>query len=229
MTEKGQLQFASVLASSIHDMKNSLGMVLNSLDGIVDPGLHQCRCTPEQVAQLQYEAKRINDNLIQLLTIYRMENAVYEARVDEVDVYDFLEEAFLQSKPMLEYRGVTADLACEPGLVWYFDRNLIAGVLDNIITNAMRYTKDRVRIGAAIDGEFLAISVEDNGRGFPVHMLEAGQHVDRDIDLVSGRTRLGLYFCAMVAELHENRGRQGTIHLANGGTLGGGRFTVLLP
>ncbi len=73
------------------------------------------------------------------------------------------------------------------------------------------------------------ISVEDNGPGFPPSMLESETGSEQDINIVSGRTKLGLVFCRMVAALHRNGGREGYIRLENGGKLGGGRFSVLLP
>lgn len=223
------LNFAAVLASSIHDMKNSLGMVLNSLDGIVDGETGECRCSAGQVAQLQYEAKRINDNLIQLLTIYKVEQEFYRPELTEVVVAEFLDECRLGSKPLLDHQGVALELVCDPDLVWYFDTSLMAGVIDNIITNAIRYTSSRIRLSAQLVADDLEIAVDDDGPGFPVSMLGTEHAMDRSVDLVRGRTRLGLFFCAMVAGLHSNGGRTGGIDVVNDGVLGGGRFLIRLP
>ena len=44
-----------------------------------------------------------------------------------------------------------------------------------------------------------------------------------------GRTGLGLYFCALVADLHRNKGVHGQIICDNRGLDGGGRFCLRLP
>jgi len=225
----GNLDFSTVLASSIHDMKNSLGMVLSSLEEIVDTDDDHCHCTPEQAAQLQYEAKRVNDNLVQLLTLYKVENQYYSANLTEVDVEDFLEESYLLNKPLLEHKGVETEIICEPGLTGYFDRELMAGVINNLVTNAVRYTNHRIQLDATTEEGYLCLSVNDDGPGFPERMLETDLENDNALEMVSGHTKLGLIFCTMVARLHRNGERQGAIKLQNNGTLGGGRFTIYIP
>ena len=72
--ESPKLDFSFVLASSVHDMKNSLGMLLNTLSNVIAT---YPPSSPEQAksyAVLEYEAARINSELIQLLSIYRLEN-----------------------------------------------------------------------------------------------------------------------------------------------------------
>lgn len=229
MNSPKQLDFTSILASSIHDMKNSLGMVLSALEEIVDPVEGRCRCTPEQVAQLQYEARRVNDNLVQLLTLYRLGSDLYSPNIDEVEVADFLDECYLLNKPLLDFKGIEAEVVCDPDLLGYFDRDLVAGVVNNIITNAVRYTETRIRVLAESREGFLVITVEDDGPGFPQPMLDTPSESLQEIDMISGRTKLGLVFCRKVAELHTSDHREGRIHLENGGPLGGGRFSLYLP
>ena len=67
------MQFYDVLASIIHDMKNSLGMVIHTLDDVTaDPDFKYRKI--ERITAMQNEAKRLNNNLIELLTLYKIEN-----------------------------------------------------------------------------------------------------------------------------------------------------------
>lgn len=223
------LDFADVLASSIHDMKNSLGMVLSALEEVVDAESGRCDCTPEQVGQLQYEAKRVNDNLIQLLTLYKMERGQYGLNVDEVDVAEFLEESYLKNKPLLEYKGIGLDMDVDEDVVGYFDRYLLDGVVDNVVTNATRYTRDRLKVTAEEADGWLHLRVQDNGEGFPPGMLGRATALEREGSFGAGRTKLGLHFCALVAGAHHNNGRSGYIELSNDSELGGGSFSIYLP
>lgn len=227
MLKDKRLNFSGILASSIHDMKNSLGMVLSSLDEIVDREAGECTCTPDQVGQLQYEAKRVNDNLIQLLSLYKLENGLYNANIEEIYVEEFLEESLLQVKPLLDFKGISGELDVDPDLMWYFDRQLMAGVIDNIVTNAVRYTRDRIVISATVKEDYLVLSINDNGPGFPEKMLGIDVTADDGIDMISGRTKLGLFFVSMVAAQHTNRGKEGYIRLENGDD--GGSFSIYLP
>lgn len=229
MKEEQHIDFSALLASSIHDMKNSLGMVLNSLENVFEVGPGKCRCSPEQVSQLQYEAKRVNDNLVQLLTLYKMDDGSYSPAITEVAVADFLEDCYLLQKPLLDYRGIEVTIDCSPDLVWFFDPFLLESVLNNTITNAVRYTRDRLVIRAGTIGNQLRLDVEDNGNGFPKEMLVHAGDAEEVLQYGARHTKLGLYFCSRIARAHVNGERRGTIEVANDGPLGGGRFSIYLP
>ncbi len=224
-----KVDLSTLLASSIHDTKNSLGMVLNSLDELLEQAGPdgECRCPAEKVGQLQYEARRLNDNLIQLLTIYRLEKHHYSPDIREWAISDFMADTVALHGPLLEFRNVGLELRCPQELHGYFDRDLVAGVLNNAINNALRYTRDRLRLSVTEAQGGLRFSVEDNGSGFPQAMLVSGS--GSAIDFGAGRTGLGLYFSSLVAGFHRNGEHRGHIELTNGGELGGGRFSLYLP
>lgn len=224
------IDFSTILAISIHDTKNALGMVLNSLDGLLDPATGECRCDASHVARLQYEARRVNDNLVQLLTLYRADNGLYQPRIGSCLVYEMLEDYYLANKPMMDHHGVSCDIDCAEDLAWALDQAMVAAVLENVITNTVRYTRDHIRIAAGNNDDWLLLDVEDNGPGFPAAML--GRRTvteDAPLDPKAGRTGLGLYFCSIIAQMHDSGERHGYIELSNDGSLGGGRFRLALP
>ncbi|HET7776158.1 MAG TPA: sensor histidine kinase, partial [Azospira sp.] len=64
------------LASSVHDMKNSISILIGSMEKILaesDPG----RAEYGEMTHMMYETKRINGNLIQLLALYKLGNHLY--------------------------------------------------------------------------------------------------------------------------------------------------------
>jgi len=220
--------FALIMASTVHDMKNSLSMLLHSLESI-------CENIPEEwkeannVATIQYEAERVNNDLIQLLGLYRLEHERLNIQIDEYFVGDFLEEQGARYEVLLSTRNIQLDISCDPNLVGYFDRDLVAGILNNAFTNAARYSKDRVKLSAYQEGDYLILEVADNGEGYPLSMCKNPGAVLNSIDFESGSTSLGLYFALHVAELHKQGDKAGYITLDNGGSLGGGIFKIHIP
>jgi K+-sensing histidine kinase KdpD len=227
MSDNDQISFSTILASTIHDVKNSLGIVLSSLDVLVHsigdslPGA--------QIGKLQCEAQKVNDNLVRLLALYKMENQGLALNVDEYFVHDFLEEIVLSEKAMLETRNIEVEIQCAADLAWYFDRDLIAGVLKNALNNASRYARSKVLITAEIVNHYLVLAVNDDGKGFSGDLLAEGQQRGHGVSFSSGNTGLGLYFTARVAGLHKNKDQQGVIELSNGHVLGGACFSIKLP
>ncbi|HSJ49607.1 MAG TPA: HAMP domain-containing sensor histidine kinase [Gammaproteobacteria bacterium] len=223
------LDFSLVLANTVHDMKNSLSMVVGALDQITE----QCGnagCASQQMfSQLRYEGKRLNSNLIQILTLYRIESDHYSLNISEQDVSELLEECYLENEGLLALKGIELEMDCEEDLLCFLDRELISSILNSVVNNAFKYTRDRIRIGARREDGYTAIFIEENGGGYPATMLHGAGQAPADIDIRNGSTGLGLYFTATIARMHHHKDRCGYITTTNDGIDGGGRFTLYLP
>lgn len=226
------LDFSSVIGSIGQDMKESLGMLLSALDGLRD------ELAPAQPSSrlntLQYEAQRIQSDLTQLLGLYRLQQQTSPAHVEEQFLPAFLEEQLSQHQALAAARGLTLRVDAAP-VVGYFDHELISGVLNTVINNAIRYTHTALCVSAREQDGYVLLTVADDGQGYPEHMRRPlnmlnPQRTDcADVESVMGTSSLGLYFAACVARMHQAPGRRGQIKLSNGGELGGGIFELWLP
>lgn len=222
------LDFPTVLASALHDMKNSLSIFLSMLEDLVnemkedDP--HYAR-----LFSLQYEGKRMGRDMTQLLGVYRGSNAQLAPNITEVDVADFLTEQLQVHEIMLAHKKIIADVECDASTVWFFDQEMVASIMNNIINNAYKYTRSRLTLrGEERDGGLL-LSIHDDGPGYPSSMLLDGRESLPPVDFKNGSTGLGLYFASLVARLHKNKGRSGYVCVCNEGVNGGGCFSLWLP
>lgn len=225
------ISFTDFIASSIHDMKNSLNIQVNSLESIASAC--RARLDNETLATLGpiiHEAHRMNANLIQLLGLYKLGKSIYPTDIAEQSVADVIHEALLHNRSVMQFKGITIEVDCDAGCYWYFDRDLVTGILLNALNNAYSYTSNRIRIAASEAGGWLELRVEDNGRGYPPSMLqEGGVEANKGVNFSSGSTGLGFYFSSCVAQMHKNGARQGSLTIENGGAYGGGCFVVRLP
>lgn len=216
-----------LLASCIHDMKNSIIMILNSVDEIQDDrdgsSNHE-----KQLANLRYEASRLNNDLMHLLGVYRYEGNTLPLIIDETEVWELLHEVHLRNQVLIEKYGHKFELDCDEDEIWYCDYNLVASVINNIIVNTVRYTQSKILIKASVKNDMLCIQVNDDGSGYPENMLME-PYEPQGINFRNGSTSLGLYFASCVAKLHRRKDQTGFIELSNGGELGGGLFSIYLP
>jgi len=229
---KQTISFTDILAMTLHDTKNSLGILFNNLEDII------AGCRAENCARhsdfytLQYEIQRLNHSLIRLLSLYKAEKSQLAVNIDYHAASDLLEEAGASHEVLLASRNIKLLTQCEEDLFWAFDRSLIEGVVDNVINNAFRYAKTAVKISATQENEYFVLKIEDDGAGYPPGMLinvEKQPAIKQEIDFQTGSTGLGLYFSMMVADMHTNRDKKGFISIVNGGSLGGGVFSIYLP
>lgn len=222
------------LASTAHDMKNSISVLSGTLETLLADASPRTESAYPQMAHMLYQTKRLNDNLIQLLALYKqVGKPEYPFDIQPLEIGHLVDQVVSAERILLKSRGIELETEFDPGLVWHFDEDLIVGVVGHAINNAIHYTKDRIRIAIAkVDG-CLEIRVEDNGSGYPAAMLEAGvsamSGVRTGVNFLTNSTGLGLYFSSEVAKMHKHRQRSGGLRLENGGKYGGGCFVLSLP
>ncbi|HUH67166.1 MAG TPA: HAMP domain-containing sensor histidine kinase [Syntrophales bacterium] len=227
-----EMDFSDILASTLHDTKNSMGMLFNTLEEVIGRCKEQDCEAYQGFYTLQYEVKRINNNLIRLLSLYKASRDQFQINVDYYSVPEFVEDVIMQNEPVLTSKGINVEVECPDDLFWTFDPGLVAGVLDNILNNAFRYTRKKLQVSAKKESGYLFICIEDDGSGYPECMLvEMGKdgHFKKNVNFDTGSTGLGLYFAMLVAKSHTNENKKGYISITNGGKYGGGVFTIAIP
>lgn len=216
--------FADLLASAVHDIKNSLGLVLNSAEHIADTVV-VAREDHETLALLQHEARRVNSDLMHLLGLYKLERGAPLVVPDVVDCAELLAELVAYNMPLLASRGIMLDVEECAAAEGYFDRTLVLGVLNSVLNNTFRHAKSRVSIGCAVHEGYTIFTVEDDGDGYPQAILDSDLSAPF-VGAANGSTGLGLYFARRVADLHRHRDRCGRIELSN---RPGSCFRLFLP
>ena len=109
------------------------------------------------------------------------------------------------------------------------DPSLLARILSNLLSNALRYTPagGEVHVELVLDGNQAVLSVADNGTGIPVEdqakVFERFYRADKARSRAAGGTGLGLAICQSLVEAHH-----GTIRFTSQPERGT-RFEVRLP
>jgi len=226
--DKSGVDFSMILASSAHDMKNSVGMLMNTLDQLMQELPPKTKAHSALYSSVQYESSRIHSELMQLLTLYRVKNTAVPIHIDQHFIVDIVEEQVARNQTLLDINNITLSTRCDPAISSYIDGDLIGSVIHNILLNSIRYTHTCVAITVVYKAGYLVISIEDDGEGYPKTMLE---HVfNAQVKSTSlNSTQLGLYFAHCIARQHSSNTQQGHIKLSNNKLLSGGCFELFLP
>lgn len=230
MNEKDAgLDFSMVIASTVHDMKNSLASLMQAHGQWHGRLSEEQKNTPER-GVIDYEFASLNGMMVQLLGLYKLEVDQLPLRPEYHEMDDFIEAQLAWHEEVLSSRGLLAtcevDSLCPLG---FFDRELIGSVVANVIINAIRFAKHSILISVREEEGQVVIMINDDGPGYPPSMIEFQSDHVQGINHASGSTGLGLYFAAQIAARHQRNGVCGRIELANGGALGGGMFSLYLP
>ncbi len=220
--------FVDVMACAVHDIKNSIGLLLDSADGVAAV-MSANGAGEHQLGSLQCEARRINYDLMHLLGLYKAERAGFRLHAEVVNCEELLEEVHAFNVELLARRGIALHAHCGSAVEGFFDRELVRGVVNSIVNNAFKHAISRVEIGCEVHDGYTVLSVDDDGAGYAPKLLAANDLAPGPSNYRSGNTGLGLFFARRIAALHEHRGRRGRIVLGNESHCGGGRFELWLP
>ncbi|MGC5701273.1 HAMP domain-containing histidine kinase [Pseudomonas sp. NFXW11] len=226
--EQRALDFSTVIASTVHDMKNSLAMLMQAQAQWL-ARLPEAQQAPEQ-GVIDYHFMHLNGMLVQLLGLYKLgvNQLPLQPAYHELD--DFIEAQLVSHQEVFKSRGISATYEVDPlSPLGFFDRELIASVLANCISNALRYARHALLISVSDEEGQMVLSINDDGAGYPQAMIERQEEYVQGINQSSGSTGLGLYFAGRIAGLHQRNGVCGHTRISNGGPLGGGLFKLYLP
>ncbi len=217
--------FPTILASTVHDIKNSLGTLLE----LVRQTAAKQDGQSAELSQLEFEAARINHSLMQLLVMYKVDSQKFSLDIEECPVIDIVDEAIHQQARLAGLHNIDLQVDCAADEMCYCDNAIISNSLAAVLNNALRYTHKTILIAVAEEDGYLTIAIEDDGEGYPPHFLAADLNDTAELDWVSGNTGLGLYFVSVMAGLHKNAGKSGFVRIDNESRLGGARFKLFLP
>ena len=223
------IDFASVMAVAVHDMKNSLSLLLQTIEDLSKSLPPSENISRQYIVDLHYEANRMNTTLVQILSLYRVELDALSLNIDECFMEDLVYEIIESNKTYTKQKNITCSVEVDSELSWFTDKDLLFLLLNDVLVNAIRYGASEIKISTVVENEYLCIAVEDNGPGYPQSMLDMSDAAMKSLSVNEGRTGLGLFFARMIAQTHKNKNRQGSIKLSNNSVTGGSIFKVLLP
>lgn len=221
--------FSSVIAVAIHDMKNSLSLLMQTIEQL---GKHIPKSdidAQEGINSVHYEANRMNITLVQVLSLYRSELDALPINIDECFIIDVIEELVESNRTYINQKNLSVSIDVDEDLCWYLDRELIYLMVHDVLINAIRYGCDHIVITAKEREGRLHITVVDDGSGYPQHMLDMATVTLSGFCISEGRTGLGLFFARLIAQAHKNDGETGYIKLSNDKKTNGSIFELCLP
>lgn len=125
MIEKQQaLDFSTVIASTVHDMKNSLAMLMQAHAQWL-ARLPEQQNAPEQ-GVIDYQFAHLNGMLVQLLGLYKLgiNQLPLQPAYHELD--DFIEAQLVSHQDVFKSRGISAAYEVDPlSPLGFFDREQI--------------------------------------------------------------------------------------------------------
>jgi signal transduction histidine kinase len=222
-----------VLGTVAHDLRNPLGVIMgraelmNELASIEPPPIAKLK---DQLAHIRSSAGQLTEMVNDLISDAMMDADNIAVRRERVDLVPMLGEIVSANRPLAEKKSQSIQLTSPPHQLWSCDPDRLREAIDNLVSNAIKYSPvgGRIEITMDVDGAQAVIGVRDEGPGLSAE----------DISRVFGRfqrlsarptggersTGLGLSIAKRIVELHGGR-----IGAQSAGAGRGATFTINLP
>ncbi|MDO3681190.1 cell wall metabolism sensor histidine kinase WalK [Paenibacillus ehimensis] len=219
------------VANVSHELRTPLTTIKSYLEALEDGALEEPQLAGKFVSVARNETERMIRLVTDLLQLSRLDSKQAIISKETTDVTEMLEEVADRFSFQLEQRMIAIEIDVEEHVdEIMLDRDRIDQVLDNLVSNAIKYTPEggHIRIHAGRrEPAVLEISVQDDGIGIPrkdlTRIFERFYRVDKARSRSMGGTGLGLSIAREIVKAHG-----GTIQLES--ELGQGtRVTFTLP
>jgi len=189
-----------------HELRTPLTLILGPLEDLAeDPELPQQ--SRRRVTLIQKSAERLRSLITEILEFRKTETQNRRLTVAKGDIGQFISEIFLNYKELNSNKNLQFVLEIADDLPQvYFDSEIITTVLNNFLSNAIKYTEQgSITTRVRRKGNSLKISVSDTGYGIAPDALP---HVfDRYYQAKGSHqasgTGIGLALVKSLARLHE--------------------------
>ncbi|HEX8402028.1 MAG TPA: ATP-binding protein [Allosphingosinicella sp.] len=202
------------VANASHELRTPLATLLGFLETLSDESVAEDGRTRSRFLRIMWdEARRMHRLVDDLISLSRIEAERFSLPRESVALLPLVEEARAALAPMLEDKGAAIRVDrrdTEPVVAG--DRAQLAQLLQNLITNAVKYGRPGTDVTVRFDEagpEMLRLSVIDEGEGIAAEHLprltERFYRVDPSRSRSIGGTGLGLAIVKHIVGRHRGR------------------------
>jgi len=217
----------TLLSSISHDLRTPLAVMAGAGSALAQHGATLDEATRVQLARsIETTAREMSELVSNVLDLVRLESGQVALRRDWQTLDDLLGSALGRYEERLAGHRVETRLPPDLPPVWV-DATLIVQLLANLFDNVAKYTPPgtRVSVSAVPAGDFVQVSIEDDGPGLPAgdpaRLFDKFQRGSDEGTVVG--VGLGLAIAQAIVRAHggeiEAQRREG----------GGARFVLTLP
>ena len=221
-----------ILGTVAHDLKNPLGVIMGRtemLTELISTGASGENITT-QIEHIRDAARRLTAMVDHLISDAMADAFDITIRREAVDIATLVGEVVEANQPLATNKQQTIEVAAPPHLATMCDIDRIREAIDNLVSNAIKYSPIGGRIVVLVthDDASLIIRVTDQGAGLSPEDLSRlfgrFQRLSAKPTAGESSTGLGLSIVKRIVDMHG-----GEVTAESGGPGKGSTFSITLP
>ena len=221
---QSQLRFVS---DASHELRTPIAVIQGYANLLDRWGKEDPEALQESIEAIKAETAGMQALVEQLLFLARSDNNSIVLNPDTLDVSQLAAEVLRDTQVIDQGHQLVSDI--ESGLWVTGDSGLLKQAMRIFVDNAIKYTPsgERIRVSAKSEGDWVSVSVSDNGIGIPEedlpHVFERFFRSDESRARKTGGTGLGLAIAKWTVQRHG-----GHVEILSRKDIGT-KLTMLLP
>jgi signal transduction histidine kinase len=221
-----------ILGTVAHDLKNPLGVILGRtemLTELIGAGSSKESVTA-QVEHIRDAAKRLTAMVDHLISDAMADAFDITIRREPIDIAGLVSEVAGANQPLATNKQQTITVSAPPNYVTMCDADRMREAIDNLVSNAIKYSPIGGTIAVAVSNERnnTVIRIADQGAGLSPEdlgrLFGRFQRLSAKPTAGESSTGLGLSIVKRIIDMHG-----GQVTADSGGPGQGSTFTVILP
>jgi signal transduction histidine kinase len=221
-----------ILGTVAHDLKNPLGVILGRTEMLTELiGADAAKDTVQaQVEHIRDATQRLTAMVNHLISDAMADAFDITIRREPVDVAALAGEVAEANRPLADNKQQHLAVTAEPGFMTSCDGDRIREAIDNLISNAIKYSPvgGRIAISVTQDNDATSIRVADQGAGLSPEdigrLFGRFQRLSAKPTAGESSTGLGLSIVKRIVDMHG-----GSVSAHSDGPGQGAAFTITLP
>ncbi len=220
---EARMRFFTTIA---HEIRTPVSLIIAPLEKVRRQSAMFSSSVNEDLAVVERNSRRLLELVNQLLDFRKVESGMTDLVLQPCAAAPLLQSIAERFRPSFEERGIALQVALpDADFSPCIDREAITKMVSNLLSNALKYTRDRVLLSCKVlpDVQQWLISVTDNGPGIRAEERKKVFQPFYQANENKPGTGIGLSIVKAVVEAH-----RGTVSIESEPD-SGTTFTVSLP
>lgn len=198
------------VANVSHELKTPLTSIKSYTETLLDGAVDQPDTARHFLKVVDHEADRMTRLVRDLLQLSNFDANTIQLEREYHDYADLMRKTLRKLEVTAKNKGQTLSIERAPDeLVGYFDFDRIEQVVQNIVSNALKYTPEggTIQVSVYQEADTAVLEVRDNGVGIPEkdisRIFDRFYRVDKARSRNLGGTGLGLSIAQEIVHAHE--------------------------
>lgn len=206
--EKIDMERREFVANVSHELRTPLTTMRSYLEALAEGAWKDENIAPAFLNVTQTETERMIRLVNDLLQLSKMDSQEYELNLEFVEFNKFFTQIIDRFEMSKSQNVEFIRLLPEKSYFVDIDTDKLTQVIDNIISNALKYSPDggNIRFGFTVHDNMIRVMISDDGMGIPkenvTRIFDRFYRVDRARARSMGGTGLGLAIAREMIEAH---------------------------